>query len=1747
MANASSDKPSIQVVGVSNRTAEETLENYFEIKKRSGGGTISDIKRIGSKYVITFEDPTVIPDVLGRSHVIDGATLQLKLYEPGKDGGCKGVIVEGIPSGTTRDALFYFMESLSEGIDVKSIEAGHNPTTAVVSFESSIDFDKAVTKCQKKRLGGKCVKLTPLETNAIMVRGLNQSTTEDALSFYFENKKSGGGDVESVNMEGDHAVVYFEDASVIDSVLDREHRVFGTTLVVSPYYSALHEPSSKYAAETFSDSSPVSFVTEVRPDLSAHAYVDVDTAPPEPLRSDSFISMVPDDPATSRKRVVTEVPLFTGPPPTSRSHIYSSMPEAPPPKLAEPDREFTMHVDKDIMNFIFNNKDHHSSFISAARLVDSEPHWKAGSSQCKIQSQKTFQNLQSFNIWKNKSEQAVDDFLQGYDTTDIQVDEKFWVTVRNACLDIQDSLLKDHPSALEVKFNSSDCHITVTGLASCVYTAKSKMSQQVKELKAKSELEATKTSAKVTCPNLGKIKLLGRYVDDIGKKFPALDIDSDLGNCEIKLSGYKSEVDEGRLELMIVLSQVDTTHVGIHQQRLAIIRSGRGQEYISSYLTNKDINAAVDVQDDEVVILAVDRGEAKLVKEFITEEFIHLTVDVDVATAHVLKDAKFGSLVKELQEKKVVNVETLKSDGTSQVVISGVKDDVIRSCQELRDFIGSNAIQEELVEVEKQPFKFLQKTEQYKKIESIARSLSDYQIIIYPKPKKGFVVQGSIEGVQRACKKVKAVVQEIENGAEKKRFTGKGICKLFMEENGIVLLKNLEEKHNFVARVETRGTLQSPLTHSVRAKVSATGSVVSASKMTTKEGVTITLKQGNIADEKADFLVLPCSDDLSLGSGAAKSLIVKGGKTIEDQCKQIKTVKNGDIAAIDPGSLPCKKLILAVAGGWDPETGDMRLRSVISKCLGMAINDTSIAIPAIGTGYMGFPKDEVAFIFFDEVQHFSVLNPKSSLKDVRFVVFDKETIDSFQHEMNRIHKLSSVISITSTHGRGAGPMSTRQTLGNIAVEVKQGNLMNESCDAIVNPVNRDCSFGIIGNEILKIGGNTIKDQYSKKIQDFKNGPILTDAGNLQCGGVIHFICQDASRLEDSVSACLNVADSNGMTEISFPALGTGGFGIPAQLSAKSTFRAISKYRSTTMVSVNIVVFQQAMVATFLSELKQYDINPPPTPGRADTKVKVIDGKVKLVVRNGNITKSRVDAIVNPVGKDGGHYIIGKSIISDGGQIIDQEYHKKRGDVKKDPVITGSGKLDCKSVIHVISPDASDLERTVISVLKLAEEKHLSSVALPAIGTGNFGIAAKTAAKNMTDGVINYVTRYKPVHLTDVHFVIFQKDMMKVFEAELKDEAASVTLVVYATSKNEVKDSFTAIETLLKRNVKKERIHHKYLSDYDPGIIKQIQDTADKLCLDSRVDNRKCEIAVEGLEKDIRAFKAELSNFKERYEIAQMFSSTVRWYYHDATGSKREFDAVSSAAIEKAWKKKKADIHLPEGCEPHYHVDLRAKVSTDMRTGRQGKIERETKSADMTFPKDWKKFPPGHSATEPLLVKLDQSSREYQDVERRFKKNAASLKNIVQIQRVQNRHIYEQYNSKKMHFKRKNGKIKNEWRLFQETKAESVKIIAKEGFNRAFAGTAGGTWYGKGTYFAVNSAYSMQDKYTPKDNDGYKWIFEVSVLVGEYAKGSREMLAPPFKATGDRYDSVADNVNNPTAFTIFYDNQACPDYIITFTV
>lgn len=228
----------------------------------------------------------------------------------------------------------------------------------------------------------------------------------------------------------------------------------------------------------------------------------------------------------------------------------------------------------------------------------------------------------------------------------------------------------------------------------------------------------------------------------------------------------------------------------------------------------------------------------------------------------------------------------------------------------------------------------------------------------------------------------------------------------------------------------------------------------------------------------------------------------------------------------------------------------------------------------------------------------------------------------------------------------------------------------------------------------------------------------------------------------------------------------------------------------------------------------------------------------------------------------------------------------------------------------------------------------------------------------------------------------------------------------------------------------------------------------------------------------------------------------------------------------------------------FKVDLKAGEATESLTGKTYKLKNTTESASafvLELPDHW----------EPMngevfkKVELEPNSPEYQEVAEGFHKTTSH--NIHKIERVQNTYQWHAFNVCRRRILSKNGEAElGEKLVYHGTSAESCKSIERDRFDRSYAGKHA-AFFGKGVYFAVGANYSA-DKFSPADKSGLKRLYVARVLTGRYTVGDPSMVALPPRGLDptDCFDSLVNNQEHPTIFVIFHDDQAYPEYLITFS-
>ncbi|TRZ00262.1 hypothetical protein DNTS_003714 [Danionella cerebrum] len=826
----------------------------------------------------------------------------------------------------------------------------------------------------------------------------------------------------------------------------------------------------------------------------------------------------------------------------------------------------------------------------------------------------------------------------------------------------------------------------------------------------------------------------------------------------------------------------------------------------------------------------------------------------------------------------------------------------------------------------------------------------------------------------------------------------------------------------------------------------------------------------------------------------------------------------------------------------------------------------------------------------------------------------ENSIHDYRESGGPANSQSHIKTDTFEEPSGAQPKTVHNRL---KVDLKIANIQDADVNVIVNTISEDLdlSRGAVSKALLQAAGPQLQSEIKEAVhsKNLNYGEMaITDGYNLKCSRVFHVVCPYWEHRKNSpdvvfiqiIRDCLRAADSQGMTSIAFPAIGTGNLGYPRDIVAKLMLTEFHKFKSTNLQLATVILHpsDKLSIQVFCRMFSSSVQNPTTIGAQAKTTPNAFDtvpssslgiqtmqlGQVMLEVLSGDITKEKTDVIVNSSNKKfSARAGVSKAILDAAGPQVDVECASIVGSsfMQKTEIMTSAGRLPCRNIIHIIGRNnAADIKNIVLTVLKMCESQQFGSVAFPALGTGHFFVNPADVADAMVGAVFDFVKKQKPVHVKLVKFLIFQAEMVTDFHQSMgrrsgekiaeekssfskikawftgSSESASEDFVMVGEeiepavfqlcgeTTQDLREASDFINSLLVRE-------HLTLPLKDPAIALFTREDAEiintmqkELSVRVKLEKKGKDsvITLEGLTRDVNT---------AQNRVLEMIRKVER-------NETRKRDALIVSTMVKWEYQDKNDVFKSFDMMINYDLEMAFQtkqttvwIQIDGDEYDANVIRKKAKSSGKRIKLNRidledlsKRSLPSHwddmKGNPVVLVNLTVGSTEYSEVETEFTKTALRS-TIISIERVQNSTLWRNYMIKKEELEQKNNHQNNEKRLFHGTAADSTDHINNTGFNRSYAGM-NGAMFGKGSYFAVDPNYSAQG-YSKPDRKGHKRMYLARVLVGDFTKGSPGLLAPPAKtsSTADLYNSVTDNVRNPGMFVIFNDVQAYPEYLITF--
>jgi O-acetyl-ADP-ribose deacetylase (regulator of RNase III)/tetratricopeptide (TPR) repeat protein len=153
---------------------------------------------------------------------------------------------------------------------------------------------------------------------------------------------------------------------------------------------------------------------------------------------------------------------------------------------------------------------------------------------------------------------------------------------------------------------------------------------------------------------------------------------------------------------------------------------------------------------------------------------------------------------------------------------------------------------------------------------------------------------------------------------------------------------------------------------------------------------TVYLLRDDITRVESDVIVNSTDPHFSSMGTLDRTLFKRGGPAMQQACNEFGSCKEGDIKVTPGFLLPAKHVIHAMP----PQTYRSNSKDILRKLYreilynAQSLKATSIAIPAIGTGTLNYPRRDCASLALEEVKRFlESAEPTSSIEKIIFCVF----------------------------------------------------------------------------------------------------------------------------------------------------------------------------------------------------------------------------------------------------------------------------------------------------------------------------------------------------------------------------------------------------------------------------------------------------------------------------------------------------------------------------------------------------------------------------------------------------------------------------------------------------------------------------------------------------------------------------------------------------------------------------------------
>ena len=533
----------------------------------------------------------------------------------------------------------------------------------------------------------------------------------------------------------------------------------------------------------------------------------------------------------------------------------------------------SVKANNDVVKFVMDHPAFAAELADQLQHLNAEIQWEAGTDVITIV-QKSAEIF--VPRWSEECQSSVKKFFKRFRKESYRVQKDIQDSICNKLEEIKNSV-----SSFE-----ADCWLVSNNGMLVLVSLKTSfvsVSKTVKDFLEDARIESKKLKQIVECVDVSSdhVDYLDRvqFLDTVKQIYHGI-IEATITDTrnEIRFVGSSEAILDAKQLYEDFIEQLSTMRLQLPMEVMKFISKEAGLQFIDQCLDDREISYVI-VMEGEFSVKVISQSPKKCneVKECLCNNVFQTTIPLAAKDEHILTSKKWEEILKTIQSEQLVDCQVNTVNGTPRdIKLHGAAYLVQKYNKQVTDFIKSQEVFPCKMCLPSAIVRYI-KEKSNKELEKIESDLEEEKVTISIQPANDLfecLLSGTNKGIRESQKRIVAVSREITSRSTS--FSSVGVAMLLFSENGRQNIKVIEAETDTIIEVGKVPVIVKEELSQSRVKAMQAESLQRNTMMkqiasapidpfdqcnfTTSEGLHVSWKYGNIAEQRVSILLIISND-----------------------------------------------------------------------------------------------------------------------------------------------------------------------------------------------------------------------------------------------------------------------------------------------------------------------------------------------------------------------------------------------------------------------------------------------------------------------------------------------------------------------------------------------------------------------------------------------------------------------------------------------------------------------------------------------------------------------------------------------------------------------------------------------------------------------------------------------------------------------------------------------------------------------